>query len=165
MNEPDFKTDLQANDLVVHPPTEFQRSDTDIAQSAVTALKWSPLVPTDVVSVTLANGWLTLNGRVECQYQKDAAAAPVRGLNGVRGVANDINVQADVNMADVQARIEAAFKKSAESDARGINVLAQNGKVILSGNVHSWAEREDAERAAWAVAGVTQVEDRLAVVP
>jgi osmotically-inducible protein OsmY len=67
--------------------------------------------------------------------------------------------------SDVREKIEAAFKRSAEVDARRISVVAQDGKVILSGNVHSWAERQEAERAAWAAPGVQQVEDRLTLVP
>jgi osmotically-inducible protein OsmY len=89
----------------------------------------------------------------------------VRDLTGVKGVTNDIRVQSRVKTIDVRDKIEAAFKRSAEIDARRINVTAQDGKVILSGNVHSWAERQEAERAAWAAPGVSQVEDRLAVVP
>jgi osmotically-inducible protein OsmY len=83
----------------------------------------------------------------------------------VNGVTNDIRVKPTVKTADVRDKIEAAFKRSAEIDARRVNVTAQDGKVILSGNVHSWAERQEAERAAWAAPGVSQVDDRLTVVP
>ena len=78
---------------------------------------------------------------------------------------NNIIVKPRVKTTDVQDKIEAAFKRSAEIDARRVHVSAQDGKVILSGNVHSWAERQEAERAAWAAPGVTEVDDRLAVVP
>jgi len=154
-----------ANDLIVRPPITFERTDTELAQAAVTALGWSTMVPSDLIIVTVANGWLTLNGTVDCQYQKDAASAAVRDLKGAKGVNNYILVQTHVEAADVQKKIEAAFKRSAELDARGITVVAQEGKVILTGNVHSWSERQEAERAAWAATGVTEVDDRLAVVP
>jgi osmotically-inducible protein OsmY len=154
-----------ANDLVVRLIGAFQRTDTEIAQAAVAAVKWNTSVPDDRVTVTVADGWVTLNGTLDWQYQKDAAARAVRDLTGVKGVANNIAVQPHVKSLDVREKIEAAFKRSAEIDARRINVTAADGKVILSGNVHSWAERQEAERAAWAAPGVTHVDDRLTIMP
>jgi osmotically-inducible protein OsmY len=89
----------------------------------------------------------------------------VRDLAGVRGVTNNVTVTPRVSTTGVQQKIEEAFKRSAEIDARRVTVVAQNGQVTLTGNVHSWAERQEATRAAWAAPGVTQVVDRLAVVP
>jgi osmotically-inducible protein OsmY len=154
-----------ANDLAVHLVSAFERTDTEIAQAAVAALKWNTMVPNDRVTVTVSNGWLALNGTLDWQYQKDAAARAVCDLTGVKGVTNDIRVQPHVKTIDVRDKIEAALKRSAEIDARRIHVTTQDGKVILSGNVHSWAERQEAERAAWAAPGVSLVEDRLSVVP
>jgi osmotically-inducible protein OsmY len=122
-------------------------------------------VPASRISVAVSNGWITLKGNLDWQYQKDAAARAVRDLTGVHGVNNNIIVQPQVKGIDVQAKIEAAFKRSAEIDARRISVTAQDGKVILTGNVRSWAERQEAERAAWAAPGVTQVDDRLSITP
>jgi osmotically-inducible protein OsmY len=154
-----------ANDLAVRLVSDYQRTDTEIAQAAVNALKWHTAVPDDRVTLTVTDGWIALAGTLDWQYQKDAAAKAVRDLTGVKGVTNDIRVQPHVKTIDVQDKIEAAFKRSAEIDARRIKVTAQNGKVVLSGNVHSWAERQEAERAAWAAPGVSLVEDRLSVVP
>lgn len=154
-----------ANDLTVRLGTGFERTDTEVAQASVSALKWNTMIPADRVTATVANGWLTLNGTLDWQYQKDVAARAVRELTGVKGVTNNIIVKPRAKTVDVRVKIEEAFKRSAEIDARRINVTTTDGKVILSGHVRSWAERQEAERAAWAAPGVTQVEDRLAVVP
>jgi osmotically-inducible protein OsmY len=154
-----------ANDLEVVLAPVFERTDTDVAQAAVQALKWNTVVPQDRVTVTVSSGWVTLQGSVDWQYQKDAAYRTVRDLAGVRGVTNNVTVTPRVSTTGVQQKIEEAFRRSAEIDARRVTVLAQNGQVTLTGNVHSWAERQEATRAAWAAPGVTQVVDRLAVVP
>lgn len=154
-----------ANDLEVRIEGIGRRTDTEIAQAAVNALKWTTTVPKDAVTVTVSDGWLALKGTVDWQFQKDAAARTVRDLVGVRGVTNEIVLKPRVRAGDVQAKIEAAFRRSAEIDARRVNVNVHDGQVILSGNVHSWAERDEARRAAWAAPGVTAVDDRLAVVP
>jgi osmotically-inducible protein OsmY len=154
-----------ANDLLVRLATSYQRTDTEIAQAALAALRWHTVVPDDRVTVTVKDGWITLAGTLDWQYQKDAAARTVRDLSGVKGVMNDIRVQPHAKTTDVRDKIEAAFKRSAEIDARRVNVTAQDGTIILSGNVHSWAERQEAERAAWAAPGVSHVDDRLTIVP
>lgn len=154
-----------ANDLNVRLPGDYERTDSDIAQAAVNALQWNNVVPANKIAVAVSNGWITLKGNLDWQYQKDAAARAVRDLRGVRGVNNYIALQPQVKSADIREKIEAAFKRSAEIDARRIAVTAQEGKVILTGNVRSWAERREAERAAWAAPGVNQVDDRLSVMP
>lgn len=160
-----FGVKAVANDLCVHLTSRSERTDTQIAQAAVTALKSNTIVPAERVTVAVSEGRVTLKGTVEWQYQKDAAQRCVRDLFGVKGVLNIIALEPRVKPTDVRDQIEAAFRRSAEVDARRINVNATDGKVILSGNVRSYAERQEAERAAWAAPGVTQVDDRLTIVP
>jgi osmotically-inducible protein OsmY len=154
-----------ANDLTVRLATGYMRNDTDIAQAAVTALRCNTIIPEEHVTVSVSDGWLTLNGTVDWQYQKEAVARLVRDLTGVKGVTNNVTIKSRVHVADVKTKIEDAFRRSAEIDARRINVTATDGKVVLSGNVRSWAERQEAERAAWAAPGVASVDDRITVVP
>jgi len=154
-----------ANDLSVRLGTELKRTDTEIAQAAVNVLKWNSRLPADQITVAVSNGWVTLKGTVDWNYQRDLAGKTVRDLSGVVGLANGITVRSQVSVVDVQSKIQAALKRSAEVDARRINVTATDGNVVLSGNVRSWAEREEARHAAWAAPGVRHVEDRMAIVP
>ena len=160
-----FGVKAVANDLNVHLPSDFLRTDTEVAQAAIDALRWSTLVPLEHVTVTTRDGWITLAGTVDWQYQKSAAVRLVRDLRGVRGVTNDIVVRPAISSSDVRAKIEDAFKRSAQIDARRLNVTTNGDKVILSGTVHSLAEREEASRAAWAAPGVSYVDDRLSIAP
>jgi len=154
-----------ANDLVVELENGFERTDTELERAAAAALKWHAMVPDDLVTVSVTNGRVTLNGTVGWHYQREAAARAVSALVGVKTVVNNVRVEPLVKTADVQRKIEAAFRRSAEIDAQRINVRATDGKVVLNGIVRSWAERQEAERAAWSAPGVTEVDDLLAVVP
>lgn len=152
-----------ADDLHVRPSGTFLRNDTDIAHSAVNALAWDIEVPADKITTKVESGWITLMGEVDWNYQKTAAERAVRYLGGVRGISNLIEVKPKVTPQEVKTKIEAALKRNAELDAKRITVETSGAKVTLKGNVRSWAERTDAERAAWSAPGVKEVDDRLMV--
>ncbi|MDE3053543.1 MAG: BON domain-containing protein [Gemmatimonadota bacterium] len=153
-----------ADDLKVRLPQAFVRSDTEVAHAAVSALKWDVEVPDTRIKVLVDDGWISLDGAVDWQFQRTAAENAVRHLAGVNGVINRITVQQPkVSAYEVNQRIEEALKRNAALDAEKISIDARDGRVVLRGTVRSWAEREDAERAAWAAPGVTEVDDELAV--
>jgi len=152
-----------ADDLEVKLPNALTRTDTDIAGAAAGALQWDVEVP-DGVKVRVENGWVFLDGSVQWQYQKSAAERAVRYLNGVRGVTNLLTLrQPKVSEVDVTSKIRAALRRTADKEADRITVETSDGRVTLRGKVRSWAEREDAERAAWSAAGVRDVVDSISI--
>ncbi|HEY5939389.1 MAG TPA: BON domain-containing protein [Gemmatimonadales bacterium] len=154
-----------ANDIEVRLIGSLKRTDTDIAQAVLRALEWDIAVPHEKIKARVDNGWVTLDGEVALQFQRAAAENAVRRLSGVRGVSNQIGLQIRpaVQPAEVKGRVEAAFRRSADIDARGIEVDAKNSMITLRGKVRTWAERDEAERAAWAAPGVLAVKDELIV--
>ncbi len=150
------------NEIEVKLPVTEERSDEDIAAAAIQALEWDAAVPSDRIRVTVAKGWVTLEGEVEWQFQKEDAEKIVRRLIGVRGLINSINIKPRVAPEEIQKRIEQAFRRAA-CDIKKISVEVEGSKVVLKGTVRSWAEREEAERAAWSARGITAVENQIAV--
>jgi osmotically-inducible protein OsmY len=154
-----------ANDLQVRLPTVDQRPDPDIARDAVAALKLQLPYSYQDFKIVVRDGWITLEGEAEWNYQKEKAEAAVRTVKGVKGVINSIQVKPKLAAEEVKRKIEEALKRSAELDAANIQVEASDGEVVLKGAVHSWFEREQAERAAWQAPGVKKVEDRIVIQP
>jgi osmotically-inducible protein OsmY len=152
-----------ANDLSVTLPTTAKRSDTDLAKAAVQALDWDVRIPQKRITATVRDGWVSLEGEVEWNFQREEAGKSVRRLKGVIGVSNMITVKPRLKATDVKTKIEEALTRNAEIDAQHIKVAVDGSKVILTGTVRSWAEREDAQHAAWAARGVANVDNRIGV--
>lgn len=152
-----------AEELSVRLPSVSERTDTDIAETAVNALAWNSAVPTDRAKVRVEKGWITLSGEVEWHFQQLAAENAVTHLMGVKGVTNAISLKPNAVTAahDIKARIEAAFSRRVASEAREITVSVQNGKVTLRGRARSWRERDEASVSAWAAPGVTAVDNKI----
>lgn len=153
-----------ADEIKVKLPGLYQRSDTDIAHTVVNALRLDIQVPDDRLKAAVDDGWIDLEGQVEWQYQKRAAEGAVRNLTGVKGVTNLITVKPkNVSTYEVGQKIKDSLRRHAERDADKITIEAKDGRVTLRGTVSSFAERQDAERAAWQAPGVTNVDDMIAV--
>ena len=149
------------NNLNVY--TAMERADVDIADAAANALRWNVSVPADHVTVGVVNGWVTLSGRVEWDYQRRAAEDCVRPLWGVKGITDNIVVAPQIAAQDVKQGIEDAFARQACFDAGRVTVDAAGGDVTLRGNVRTWAERDAAENVAWDAPGVSDVHDFITV--
>jgi osmotically-inducible protein OsmY len=152
-----------ANEIEVQLAGE--RTDTDIARAAADALAWNSMVPVDKIMLRVESGWVTLRGEVEHDYQRRAAERAVRYLEGVRGVTNLITVTPKVEPSDIKREIERTFQRQAALDAESISIEVNGAEIELHGQVRSWAERYEAERAAWSAPGVATVRDHITVSP
>jgi len=151
------------NDIEVRLTPASERTDTEIANSAVNALTWHTWIPHDRIETTVRDGWVTLKGSVDWQYQRVSAQEAVSHLDGVTGITNLIALTTKPQPTDIAGKIESAFKRCAEVDARHVKVKAHENTVVLEGSVSSPLELAEAERVAWAAPGVTKVDNRLII--
>ena len=152
-----------AQELEVRFVGDNPHQDDDIAKHALNVIAWDVFVPHKDVKVQVENGWVTLSGSVQWNFQKHNAESDIRRIDGVKGVSNDITIISDVQASDVRSQIKAAFKRSAVIAEDDITVVTNGGKVTLTGEVESYYSRALAENAAWSAAGVTQIDDQITV--
>jgi osmotically-inducible protein OsmY len=153
-----------AQELKVKLPQSFERNDADIAEAAANALEWNTLVPDDRINVEVQDGVVVLTGEVDWEYQRAAAHDAVCCLMGVKGVTNEISINPSVSAKDVKSKIQNALQRHSTLDAKHIVVESLGSKVILSGTVHSWTEKQEAASAAWSAPGVSHVENNLVIL-
>jgi osmotically-inducible protein OsmY len=151
-----------ANDIEVKPAT---RTDPEITRDVVEALRIDALVPDNCIKAAISDGFVTLEGMLDWNFQREAAERCAKNVSGIRGIRNRIQLKPRVSPVEVKTKIEDAIRRSAVVDSRKITVSASDGTITLEGNVRSWFERKVAEGAAWAAPGVTKVIDHIAVVP
>ena len=152
-----------ANDIKVRLPSDYERSDTDIAKAARQAIEWHTELPTDGIKVKVEDGWITLKGTVDWYFQTTRAEQTVRNLTGVRGVRNELTVTKRPAPSDLRERIRKALKRHAGRDTDRLSISVDDGTVTLEGTVDAWADRENIERAVWAAQGVKMVKNNLKV--
>jgi osmotically-inducible protein OsmY len=142
------------------PPT----ADDEIARRALQSLDWDVSIPKNKIFAKVQDGFVTLTGEVDWNYQRTKAVQLINNLSGVTGVSNNIKIKAYASTIDVKQRIEKALTRKAEIEAKNIKVSIADGKVTLNGTIDNWHDRKIAEDAAWAAPGVTKVVDNLRVV-
>jgi len=153
-----------AQEIEVQVPFERQRGDDQIALAVLDRLAWDASIPPNAVSVRVEKGWVTLAGEVGWHYQREAAIQYVRRMQGVTGVSSTISIKPGVNTSNISDDISVALHRACFPDAEAISVTEVDGKVRLTGNVHSWHAHQVAAETAWGAPGVVDVENVLVVV-
>jgi osmotically-inducible protein OsmY len=152
-----------ALELDVRLSPSHKRSDTDIAAAIKSALTWSAVVPQDKVVATVENGWVTLRGEVEWEFQRRGVEKVVRPLLGVVGISNEMIIRPKASVTDVKTRIANALKRQIEREIGNLQIDVDGSKVTLRGTVHSWQERDAVQGAAYSAPGVGVVLDELRI--
>lgn len=152
-----------AVELEVIPTGAHQRSDTEIASAVQHVLSWNTSVPPQRIAVSVEQGWVTLSGELDWNFQRRALERMIRPLKGVAGIIDNIRLKSMPMPENLAGRIEAALTRQAMREARRIEIAVDGSVVTLNGQVHSWAERNAAEGAAWSASGVSRVNNQLTI--
>jgi osmotically-inducible protein OsmY len=152
-----------ANDLELRIPGEDPKPDPEIAREVLQAIRFEWPSLSERIRLTAKDGWITLEGEVEWNYQRERVESALRRVRGLRGVSNLIEVKPRLDPEDSKRLLEEALRRNAGIDANRIVVETNDGVITLKGRVPSWAERREVERIAWSAPGVTRVENFLAV--
>jgi len=153
-----------ANDIEVRLSSIYNRNDTEIAEAILNTIKWSTSIPEDKIKVKVQEGWVTLEGEVEWEFQKRAARKAVEDLMGVKGVENEIKVVSKIaTPEDIKEKIRAAFRRNYYLDVNKIKVDINGSTAVLKGEVRTLAEKTAAENAAWSAPGIIRVDNKLEV--
>lgn len=150
-------------EIEVYIEGDFERTDEDIAQAALRNINWKTTIPEDNIVLKVEKGWITLEGEVEWNYQKQAVQKAVQYLTGVKGVTNKIKITSDVKPEKLHENIKRSFERSALIDAENVNIEIEDHKVTLTGTVRSWSEKMQAEATVWSAPGVFEVENNLEI--
>ncbi|MCE2711164.1 MAG: BON domain-containing protein [Cryomorphaceae bacterium] len=152
-----------AQDMTVQLIERVKRTDSEIASAVINALAWHSSIPEEKIKIKVEKGWVTLEGEVEWDFQRNYSRKAVENLQGVVGISNNIRIAPKLKSADIKNKIFSAFHRSATLDSDSINITTDGSKVVLSGKVRSFVEKKDAEKAAYLAPGVTEVENKLVI--